>query len=67
MLSIVGIFGCDKVLVFFFFFFGGGGGMMKFAGICLGYAKFVGIVLGLKSGLRPSPVARIPTPEVCDL
>ena len=42
MLSIVGIFGCAKVLVLFL-------GMMKFAGIFWG---------GLKSGLRPSPCSR---------
>ena len=54
MLSIVGLFGCAKVLVFlgyneicryFFFFF-------------FGMSKFVGIFWGLKSGLQPSPCSR---------
>ena len=48
MLSIVGSFGCTKVLVFFL-------GMMKFVGIFWGMPKFVGIFGGLKSGLQQSP------------
>ena len=51
MLSIVGIFGCAKVLVFFL-------GMMKFAGIFLDMPKFVGIFLGFEVRAAAKPSSR---------
>ena len=63
MLSIVGIFGCAKVLLFSL---GSGwrerGGVMKFAGIFLGIRKFVGVFWGLKSGLQQAKVRVPPSP-----